>query len=556
MADPENRLSAPGAVASPVLQVDDLQVAYGRGSRAMLAVKGVGLSVHPGEVVALVGESGSGKSTTAHAILGLLRGDARIAAGRIRIDGDDMAGASDAVLARVRGLVVGYVPQDPGVALNPVQRIGAQVAEVLRIHRKVSPRGVEADVFDILRDMGLSDPELQARKYPHELSGGMRQRVLIGIALACRPKLVVADEPTSALDVTVQRRILDHLISMTRRLGTGVLLITHDLAVAADRADRIVVMRNGLVVETGDVGDILAAPSHEYTRALIAAAPGFAKSRSGGRAAATRQAEPPRLELIGLQKTFVTRSGETVSAVRDVSLSIVRGTSYGLVGESGSGKTTTARIAACFETASRGRILLDGEDVGALRGEALRQFRRKVQFIHQNPYSSLDPRFSVADILIEPLKAFGIGSTRERRARAEELVEQVALEPVHLDRRPSQLSGGQRQRVAIARALALSPEVIILDEPVSALDVLVQDQILRLLTRLQQELGLTYLFISHDLGVVRQVSHRVGVMQSGRLVETGETEAVFATPSHAYTRELFDAVPGRHGRQRTAPAAL
>jgi peptide/nickel transport system ATP-binding protein len=573
-------------------------------------VRGVDLHVDAGEVVAVVGESGSGKTTTAQAIIGLLpRGGVRTA-GRIVLDGTDISAWSDKELERVRGARLGLVPQDPTVSLNPVRRIGDQVADVLVVHSGLARRATGQRVVEILEQAGLRDPEAVARQYPHQLSGGMRQRVLIGIALACRPALVIADEPTSALDVTVQRAVLDHLGSLTAELGTAVLLVTHDLGVAAERAQRVIVMNRGRVVEEGSARQILEDPQDPYTKALVAAAPSLSPTRlrptvraraaavpadateragrlvtveqveqverSGlhgtgeaseagetgvsSRGASTTSVEPrepaaqaaslaPVVEVRDLVKEFtVPQQGggkKTLRAVDGVSFSVPRGETFAIVGESGSGKSTTARLVLRLADPTSGSVHVDGQDITRLRGRRLRQLREHLQLVYQNPYASLDPRFTIGQVLTEPLEAFRIGDRAFRGRRAAELLDQVALPTSALHRHPAELSGGQRQRVAIARALALHPQVVVLDEPVSALDVSVQAQILQLLVDLQAELGLSYLFISHDLAVVRQISDRVGVMSRGRLVESGTTEQIFADPQHDYTRALLAAIPGR-----------
>ncbi|MFJ4656269.1 dipeptide ABC transporter ATP-binding protein [Nocardia sp. NPDC088792] len=529
-------------MSEALLRIADLRVEYRGSTGTTTAVQGVSLEVRPGETLALVGESGSGKSTLAHAVIGLLHGGV-ITGGEISFGDERIEAASQRALQRIRGARIGLVPQDPGTSLNPVQRIGDQVGEVLRIHGRADRRTARLEAVRILEEAGLDRPELRARQYPQDLSGGQRQRVLIGMALACRPELVIADEPTSALDVTVQRRILDHLAARTREAGTAVLLITHDLAVAAERADRIAVMQHGLIVETGAAADVLGNPQHEYTRRLIAAAPALdpveSRTSAGDRAAAG----PPLLSATGLRKTFHIARGVELTAVADVSLEIGRGETLAVVGESGSGKSTTARIIARLAEADAGTVTFDGADITALRGARLRELRRRIQVVYQNPYVSLNPKLTIEKIVAEPLQAFGIGDRRSRRASVEELLDQVALPGGYLDRRPSELSGGQRQRVAIARALALRPELLVLDEPVSALDVSVQAQILELLERLQSELGLAYLFISHDLAVVRRLADRVAVMRQGRIVETAATTALFGDPQHEYTRELLAAVP-------------
>ncbi|MGW0018997.1 ABC transporter ATP-binding protein [Rhodococcus sp. NPDC003382] len=524
-----------------LLEVRDLQVAYGSAREPVVAVDGVDLTVARGEVVAVVGESGSGKSTTAQAIIGLLAGTGRVTGGSVTFDGTRLNDLSERAFERIRGARIGFVPQDPTTSLNPVLRVGDQVAEVLRIHGLADRRTARIETLRILEEAGLDDPALRAKQYPQELSGGQRQRVLIGIALACRPDLVIADEPTSALDVTVQRRILDHLDARIAETGTAVLLITHDLGVAADRADRIVVMKSGRVVETGPAAQVLADPQHEYTRSLIAAAPSLADAPQRP---ALRKAAPI-LTVSNVSRTFRIDRKSALHAVRDVSFEVPRGGTLSLVGESGSGKSTVSRIAIRLETPTSGEVRFDGDDITGLRGHALRALRRRVQIVHQNPYASLDPKLRIRDIVAEPLDAFGIGTRAERAEHVARLLDQVALSTAHLDRKPAELSGGQRQRVAIARALALQPDLLVLDEPVSALDVSVQAQILDLLTALQTELGLSYLFISHDLAVVRQISDTVAVMRAGRVVEYGSTAEIFDNPQHEYTQTLLEAIPGK-----------
>ncbi|WP_328813175.1 ABC transporter ATP-binding protein [Rhodococcus sp. NBC_00297] len=532
-----SRSGAGGTTRTSLLRVDGLRVSYG----ATEAVRGVDFEIARGEVLALVGESGSGKTTTAQAIIGLLAGSGTVTGGTVTFDGDRVDDAGHRRWEKLRGAHIGLVPQDPTTSLNPVKRVGEQVAEVLRIHGRADRRSAAAAAVQILDEAGIDNPELRARQYPQDLSGGQRQRVLIGIALACEPELVIADEPTSALDVTVQRRILDHLADRIAEHGTSVLLITHDLGVAADRADRIAVMRDGEIVEIGPAREVLENPTADYTRGLIASAPSLTSVRVPR---ATREAQPVLLSLRQVSTTFRIGRGQNLTAVDGVSLDVERGRTVSIVGESGSGKSTTARIALRLENPSAGSVVFDGDDITSARGRELRTLRRRFQIVYQNPYASLNPALRVRDIVAEPLVAFGLGSRSTRPARVAELLEQVALAPEYLDRRPAELSGGQRQRVAIARALALHPELLVLDEPVSALDVSVQAQILELLTRLQDELDLSYLFISHDLAVVRQISDTVLVMRNGRVVESGSAEDVFDRPQHEYTRELRNAVPG------------
>ena len=542
--------SGAGVRTPLLLAVRGLEVSYRTGRRDVPAVRGVDLDVAPGETVALVGESGSGKSTTAHALLGLLAANARVTAGTAVLDDEALLPAPERRRRRLLGRRVGFVPQDPMIGLNPVVRVGDQVAEVLRVHGLADRAEARERAVEALARAGLDAPAARARQYPHELSGGMRQRVLIAVATVAEPALLVADEPTSALDVTVQRRILDSLAELGSRTGTGVLLITHDLGVAVERADRIVVMKDGLVVESGPARGLAAEAEHPYTRELLAAAPGLAtRPLVAPRPAATGSRDAtPLLALRGVRKEFALPAGgqrRTLVAVDGVDLEVARGETLGLVGESGSGKSTTARVAARLVDVDAGAVVLDGEDVTGVRGERLRRLRRRFQLVYQNPYASLDPRLSVGDAVAEPLRAFGLGDRAERARRVSGLLDRVALPPGTAARRPAELSGGQRQRVAIARALALEPDLVVLDEPVSALDVSVQARILALLVELQRDLGLAYLFISHDLAVVRLVAHRVAVMQAGRVVETGATEQVFERPQAAYTRELLAAIPGQ-----------
>ena len=559
-----------GAVAvggEPVLRVRDLRVLYSTSVGPLEAVHGAELSIAAGEVVAVVGESGSGKSTLAHAIIGLLPENGWVDGGSVRLAGRELTGLGEKPLRAIRGRRVGLVPQDPSISLNPVRRIGDQVAEVLRTHRLADRRRARLDAVELLAKVGLPDPEVQARRYPHTLSGGMRQRVLIAIAIAAGPELIIADEPTSALDVTVQRQILDELATLCRESGTAVLLITHDLGVAADRADRLVVMHGGHIVEQGPVRQVLTEPAEAYTRTLIASAPGLrapvptrAAPVSGTAAADDGPAAGGGrylAEVRDLVKEFrlprVNGRGGVLRAVDGVSFGIGRGETLGLVGESGSGKSTIARLLLRLADPTAGTVLFGGADITTARGEPWRAIRRRAQLVYQNPYASLDPRFSIEEVITEPLRAFGAGDSAARRARAAELLDRVALPAATLARKPVELSGGQRQRVAIARALALSPELVVCDEPVSALDVSVQAQVLELLAELQREAELSYLFISHDLAVVRQIAHRVGVLRLGRLVELRPTEELFDRPRHEYTVKLLSAIAGQRAREFAAP---
>ncbi|SFS18021.1 peptide/nickel transport system ATP-binding protein [Agrococcus baldri] len=530
---------------STLLTIDDLAVSYRARGQRHTAVDGVSLELQRGEVLALVGESGSGKTTIGHAIIGLLAAGGRLERGSIGLrlagGGLDLAKLPARALQELRGARIALVPQDPGTSLNPVRTIGASVAAPLRIHRWGTKEAIRRRVVDLLERVGLDDPERRARQYPHELSGGMRQRALIAAAVALEPALIIADEPTSALDVTVQRRILDLLDDLRTELGSSVLLITHDLAVAAERADSIAVLRGGRLEEAGETRAVLRDPSRDYTAALLADAPALTD-------AAPRQARPavePFVTVEGLVHEY-GKGADAFRAVDDVGLGIARGTTHALVGESGSGKTTIGRALAGFHTPAAGSIRIGELDVLAERGS--RRLRHAVQLVSQNPYASLDPRRSIGQTVGEPLLNLPLahGGVRDRRVLAERVataLEQVALPAEVAGRLPRELSGGQRQRVAIARALIIEPQAVVLDEAVSALDVTVQSQILDLLERLQRELGLTYLFITHDLAVVRRIADTVTVLRGGRAVETGTAQQVLSSPQHEYTRALLHAVP-------------
>ncbi len=568
--------AAASAAAGPaLLSVRDLEVSFG--DPALPVLHRVSFDLYPGERVAIVGQSGSGKSTIIGAILRLLPGDGQITHGSILLgdgpasggagngaggtdEGFDLATATDKQMRGIRGRRIGLIPQDPASNLNPSMKVGAQIADALVAHRaRTGLRGraaITARVVELMTEAGIPDAARRARQFPHEFSGGMRQRVLIAIALAGEPELLIADEPTSALDVTVQRQILNHLQTLVDARGMTLLFVTHDLGLAADRTDRIMVASEGTIVEVGTPAQILLAPEHEYTRRLVAAAPTLTSPTLTGvihtipeqaaASAARAAADPAILVVTDLVKEFALRGqrGGVVRAVDNVSFTVNRGTTTAIVGESGSGKTTVARIILGVETATSGQALVAGRNITGSSSAERKALRRIVQPVFQDPYGSLDPSYSIEALIDEPLRIFGVGDRTSRRARVAELLDQVALPRAIAQRRPNELSGGQRQRVAIARALALEPQLLLCDEAVSALDVLVQEQILTLLSDLQTELGLSYLFITHDLAVVAQIAHNVVVMRSGSVVETGTVDAVFRTPAAEYTRDLLGAIPG------------
>ena len=529
--------------AQPLLRVRDLTVSYSTAGGDVSAVQGINLEVHPGQMTAIVGESGSGKTTSAMAAIGLLPSNATIDAGTITFDGRDITSLRRRQWRELRGRRIGLIPQDPNNSLNPVQTIGASVEEGLRIHKVGSAAERKAKALELLERVGIDDPERRYHQYPHELSGGMKQRVLIAAAVALEPDLIIADEPTSALDVTVQKIILDLLDDMRAELGMGILFITHDLAVAGDRADRVVVMESGQLREEGLAATVLTNPRHDYTKRLLADAPSLTVADAGAAPVTERTAGEPLVRVEGLTQRF----GD-FTAVDDISFTVAKGSTHAIVGESGSGKTTTGRSIAMFNTPTSGTITVGGRDIVGLRGKALREERNNIQLVYQNPYGSLDPKQTIGQTVAEPLRNLKGARASSAKEKAKEFLDLVALNPDYYDRRPRELSGGQRQRVAIARAMIVEPELVILDEAVSALDVTVQAQILRLLARLQEELGLTYIFISHDLAVVNQISDTVSVLSKGQQVECGPTAEVFSNPQSPFTRKLIEAIPGSRYR--------
>ncbi|WP_124711908.1 nickel ABC transporter ATP-binding protein NikE [Mycolicibacterium nivoides] len=527
----------------PVLEIQNLTISYRGGAQA--AVRGVNLTIRPGEVVAVIGESGSGKSTLSKAAIGLLPDSARIDSGSIRVAGHELTTLSEREVVKLRGKVVALVPQDPATSLDPVQPIGRQLTEVFRLHpggKRLSRDELRAKAVELLDVVGIDHPEQRLRQYPHELSGGMKQRVLIAIAFGLHPTLLIADEPTSALDVTVQKQVLEVFDRLTGQTGVAVLFVTHNLAVASDHATRAIVMRNGEVLDNGPIDDLVLRPEHDYTRQLISSAFGLGDSGAPGSRAPAAPADPV-VEVVGLTKVFAHGPNGHFKAVDDVTFTLTRNSTFALVGESGSGKSTTARLILGLTRPDAGEVSIEGTEVTGLRRQAKRDVWRKIQLVQQNPQVALDPRLTVEQIVDEPLRSFGLGDRTDRRRRVTELLDQVGLPGSFATRKPRELSGGQQQRVAIARALAPRSPIVVLDEALSALDVVTQRRILGLLHEVQRELELTYLFISHDLDLVRSISDHVAVMRRGSVVETGPTERIFAEPGSEYTRALCSTPP-------------
>jgi len=526
----------------PVLTLDNLSIALPAGADRASAVDGVSLNLRRGEILCVVGESGSGKSMCAHAIMGLLPKGVGISGGRILFESADIATLDDVAMRRLRGSRLGMIFQEPMTALNPLMRIGDQIGEVFEAHGGLSAAEQRARTVALLGEVGLPEPERVLRAYPFQLSGGQRQRVMIAMALALEPAVLIADEPTTALDVTTQAQILALIKALQERHGTAVLFITHDFGVVAEIADEVAVLQHGRLVETGPADAVLGNPQADYTKSLLAAVPSLVPPPpapvTGG----------PLLIAENIRKTYVSGGSlfapaRRVAAADDVSLTIARGETLGLVGESGSGKSTLGRCLIRLIEPDSGRISLDGADVTTARGQALLAQRKRIQMIFQDPYASLNPRLRVGQIIADGPIAHGVPRT-QAWAKARELLTLVGLGPQAAERFPHEFSGGQRQRIGIARALALEPDILVADEPVSALDVSVQAQVLALIADLKKRLSLSILFITHDLRVAAQVCDRIAVMQKGRIVETGLTAQIFATPQHEYTRRLLGAVPG------------
>ncbi|MBV8620068.1 MAG: ABC transporter ATP-binding protein [Curvibacter sp.] len=569
---------------TPLLEIQDLNIAF-RGTQGPVpAVRDLNLQLQRGETLALVGESGCGKSTTALALLRLLSPAARVS-GRLLFEGRDILSLPPEELRALRGAAISMIFQEPMTSLNPVHTIGAQIIETLRLHEKLRPDAARRRALELLDLVRIPEPARRIDDFPHQLSGGQRQREMIAMAVACRPRLLVADEPTTALDVTIQAQILELLDGLRREFDMGLLLITHDLGVVAQWADRVAVMHGGEKLEEAATERLFAAPAHAYTRGLLGAslhggralhyrsqrlpeirshldaasgqrvfelrqppqtAPGAPPT---GVAATPLRAVAPLLQVEQLRTDYPSRDGGVLHAVDEVSFQLQAGETLGLVGESGCGKSTLSKTLLRLVPAASGRILLEGTDLVPLSERALKPWRRRIQMVFQDPYASLNPRRTVYDILDTVLKVHAVDSRQERRRRIVDILDRVGLPAGSAQRYPNEFSGGQRQRIGIARALVVRPSVLILDEPVSALDVSIQAQILNLLVELKQDFGLSYLFISHDLAVVRYIADRVLVMQQGRIVETGDARGLWESPQHPYTRSLIQSVPRAEARK-------
>ncbi|SEC43997.1 peptide/nickel transport system ATP-binding protein [Streptomyces sp. 2131.1] len=549
--------------AGPILELDGLGVVFTTESGEVPAVRGVSLHVAPGETLALVGESGSGKSTIALAAMGLLTGNAR-ATGSAVIAGTQVVGARESDLAALRGRTASMVFQEPATALDPLTRVGRQIAEVIRNHRDVSAKEAATEAVALLRKVGIPEPEKRAAAYPFQLSGGQRQRVVIAMAIANDPALLIADEPTTALDVTVQAEILDLLRRLAAETGTGVLLVTHNMGVVADFADRVAVMYHGEIVETGPVEDVLLRPSHDYTRRLLGAVPRLSVAEAD-KAAPAAAAEAPDTEPVAELRDVSVVFGRGKNAVRaldGVSLAVHPGQTLGLVGESGSGKSTASRVALGLIAPTSGTVSLFGTDLGRARSRARRALRAGIGVVLQDPVASLDARMTVGECVAEPLRVHQKGlSAKDRRSKVAAILDRVRLPRELADRAPRELSGGQRQRVSLARALVLEPRLLVADEPTSALDVSVQQAVLEVISELQDELGFACLFVSHDLAVVQHFAQRVVVLRGGRIQEQGPTGETLLHPETDYTRGLLAAVPVpdpvvQRGRRAERLAAL
>ncbi|HEY6130371.1 MAG TPA: dipeptide ABC transporter ATP-binding protein [Halioglobus sp.] len=527
--------------ATPAMQVRDLGVRVVETGAVIL--KNVSFELKAGEIFALVGESGSGKSVTSLAVMRLLSNALEITGGAVHVEGQDLFALSEAHMQTVRGQRVAMIFQNAMSALNPVQTAGAQVAETLRLHTALTGDALRQRVVQLFAEVGIQDPAARYAFFPHQLSGGQQQRVMIAMALACEPDILIADEPTTSLDVTIQAQVLSLIRSLTRSRQLAVLLITHDMGVVRNCADEVAVMYRGEIIERAPVQEFFRNPREDYSRRLIAALPDLTRFHDSDAGEALLRVEDVKVHF-PIRKGVLQRVVDYTRAVDGVSLTIGRGETYALVGESGSGKSTLGRAILNLEPVAAGRITFQGLPIHALRRRDLLPYRKKIQVVFQNPYSSMNPRLTVGDIVSEGMDSLGMGLTSaQRKQRVAVLLQRVQLESDFSQRHPHELSGGQLQRIAIARALAVEPELIICDEPTSALDVSIRAGVLELLQELQREFGMSYLFITHDLSIVPSLAHRVGVMQSGRLVEQGSAEQILTRPQHPYTRALLHSVP-------------
>ena len=541
------RNTQPEKNGRPILEIQGLTVSLPKGADRAYAIEDVSLSVGRGEIVCVVGESGSGKSVTAHTIMGLNpKKQLKPVAGKALLEGEDLLLKSASAMRKLRGERMAMIFQEPMTALNPVMKVGDQIAEMLEIHTSMSGSQRSAQVLNVMRDVNLPDAEQMMHSYPHQLSGGQRQRIMIAMALSLEPGLLIADEPTTALDVTTQAQILSLIKGIQNQHGTGVLFITHDFGVVAEIADRVVVMQNGRVVEQGEAKQVLTQPRHTYTQMLMASVPSLTPAPRK-----PVQSSDIALATINLEKTYRSsgwlQRGRTVKAAQQVNLHVYRGETLGVVGESGSGKSTVARCIVRLVDLTGGEVLINGNNIAGLSPQAMRPYRRDVQIVFQDPYRSLNPRRTVGQSIVEGPMNFGLSKT-DALQRAKDLMQIVGLQADALDRFPHQFSGGQRQRICIARALAMEPKVLIADEAVSALDVSVQAQVLELLDDVRKRFDLAMLFITHDLRVAAQICDRIMVMQHGVVVEEGATAELYAQPTHPYTQELLAAAPGRYAQ--------
>ncbi len=537
-----------GFPVEPILKVKDLHVSFTMRDEDFHAVRGVSFEVNKGETLGIVGESGSGKSVTARSIMRLLPSPpSYMKEGIIEFQGENLNLKTEKEMESIRGNGIGMIFQDPMTSLNPTKRIGKQICESIMKHMNVSKREAKRETIELLNLVGIKDSEVRYNQYPHEFSGGMRQRVMIAIALACKPALLIADEPTTALDVTIQAQILDLMKSIQQRFGTSIILITHDLGVVAEMCDHVVVMKKGEIVETGTTLEVFESPKHPYTKKLLNALPRLDEKKKEKRVSQLPEGIDktiPLVQVTSLKQHFDSGKKGLTKAVDDISFHIRPGETLGLVGESGSGKSTTGRAILRLDEPTDGEVLYQGMAINRFTSKEMKSMRKHMQMIFQDPYSSLNPRFKVLDIIGQALDIHRMSKNKaEHKRRVEELLMMVGLEPEHAMRYPHEFSGGQRQRIGIARALAVEPDFIVCDEPLSALDVSIQTQIVKLLEDLQHKLGLTYLFIAHDLSMVKHISDRVAVMYAGKIVELAESEELYNNPLHPYTKSLLAAIP-------------